>query len=226
MDFLFEIILETTVSFFDDAGSVRSLLDVIEATQMMMDLMNDDLALDTSNQVISSAKLGEWKKKLAQWKVNNCEAASMVYLAVKELVKAAEYQSSNEDNCSKKIYDRIIARRQQIFRTFNEALSWLETFVGYLADPRSGLDILKVVKMTIISSQFLSWKALKNEKSSLLKVAVDILTGCTSITKPVEISWCSFFGAILNLESNEVRTVYYCSFILKTTCNFSFQLME
>jgi hypothetical protein len=208
-DALFEIISRTTISFFDDAESVRSLVDVIEAVQLMIYLTNDDLVQPNSNsQVISSAKLGEWKKKLVQWKVIDREAASVVHLAAKELVEAAESRSSSGDDCSRKIYERIAARRRDMLHTFDQALSWLETFVGYLADSRSGIDTLTVIEATIASSQFLSWNKLKNGKTSLTQVVTDISTACNLIPNPVEISWNSYFGAILHLNTSEVSSTF------------------
>jgi hypothetical protein len=174
VDVLFEIISRTTVSFFNDAQSVKSLLDVIETAQMIKDLTIDDTR-NTSSQMISPAKLNEWKKKLVQWKVKDGEAAaSIVHLTVKELIQSAEFNSSSEDDYSRKIYIRISARRREILASFNEALSWLETLVDYLADSRSGIDTLTVIKSTVKSSQCLSWDGLKNEKISL---RVSALTG-------------------------------------------------
>jgi hypothetical protein len=51
------------------------------------------------------------------------------------------------------------------------------------------------------------------ETLSLLQVAIDILTGCTPMEstpmeKPENPSWNSFFGAILNLKSNEVCSTF------------------
>ncbi len=208
MDVLFEIISRTTVSFFNDAQSVKSLLDVIETAQMIMDLTIDDTR-NTSSQMISPAKLNEWKKELVQWKFKDDEAAaSIVHLTVKELIQSAEFNSSSEDDYSRKIYIRISARRREILASFNEALSWLETFVGYLADSRSGIDTLTVIKSTVKSSQHLSWNGLKNEKTSLLQAAIEILTGCTPMKKPENPSWNSFFGAILNLKSNQVCYIF------------------
>lgn len=204
-DVLFQIISGTTASFFDDAEFVRSLLDVIEAAQLMMDLTNDD---HTGSQLISSAKLGEWKKKLVQWEVTDCGAASAVHLAVNELVETVESKLSGEDGCSRKIYNRMNARRRDVLHTFDEAISWLETFVGYLADNRSGINTLKVIDVTIKCIKYLSWNGLKNGETSLLQVAIDISTKCSSIPKPVEISWSWFFGAILNLEFCEVSIEY------------------
>ncbi|XP_046437877.1 uncharacterized protein LOC124188985 [Daphnia pulex] len=202
-DVLFEIISVATVPFFDDAESVRSLLVVIEVAQLMMELITDD-AKNTSSQLISSAKLGEWKKKLVQWKVLDSEAQSMVHFAVKELVKTAESKSSSEDDCSREIYDRMAVRRRNMLHAFNQALSWLEMFVGYLANSRFGIDTLTVIKATIASSQFLSCNGLKNEKTSLLRAAIDIFVACTSIPNNLsEISWSSFFDAILNLNISE-----------------------
>ncbi len=201
MDVLFEIISGATVSFFGDAQSVKSLLDVIETAQMIIDLTIDDTQ-NTSSQMISPAKLNEWKKELVQWKFKDDEAASIVHWAVKDLIQSAEYNSSSEE--SRKIYIRISARRQEILASFNEALSWLQTFVDYLADSRSGIDTLTVIKSTVKFSQYLSWDGLKKEKISLLQVAIDILMGCTPMEKPENTSWNSFFGAILNLKSNEV----------------------
>jgi hypothetical protein len=166
-----------------------------------MDLTIDDTR-NTSSQMISSGKLNEWKKELVQWKFKDDEAASIVHWAVKDLIQSAEYNSSSEE--SRKIYIRISARRQEILASFNEALSWLQTFVDYLADSRSGIDTLTVMKSTVKSSQYLSWNGLKKEKISLLQVAIDILMGCTPMEKPENTSWNSFFGAILNLKSNEV----------------------
>jgi Na+-transporting NADH:ubiquinone oxidoreductase subunit NqrB len=206
-DILFEIISGATVPFFDDAESVRSLLVVTESAQLMMDLITDD-AKNTSSQLINSAKLGEWKKKLVQWKVLDSEAQSMVHFAVKELVKTAESKSSSEGDCSGEIYDRMAARRQHMLHTFNQALSWLEMFVGYLAGSRSGIDTLTVIKATIASSQCLSWNGLKNEKTSLLRAAIDIFVACTSIPNLSEISWSSLFGAVLNLNISEVRSAF------------------
>jgi hypothetical protein len=201
VDVLFEIISGATVSFFGDAQSVKSLLDVIETAQMIIDLTIDDTQ-NTSSQMISPAKLNEWKKELVQWKFKDDEAASIVHWAVKDLIQSAEYNSSSEE--SRKIYIRISARRQEILASFNEALSWLQTFVDYLADSRSGIDTLTVIKSTVKFSQYLSWDGLKKEKISLLQVAIDILMGCTPMEKPENTSWNSFFGAILNLKSNEV----------------------
>jgi hypothetical protein len=206
VDVLFEIISRTTVSFFNDAQSVQSLHDVIETAQMIIDLTIDDTQ-NTSSQMISSAKLNEWKKKLVQLKVKDSEVAAIVHLAFKDLIQSAEFNSSSEE--SRKIYIRISARRREILASFNEALSWLETFVGYLADSRSGIDILAVIKSTVKSSQYLSWNGLKNEKTSLLQVAINILTTSTTLMKkPENISWNSFFGAILNLKSNEVCNTF------------------
>lgn len=202
---MFEIISRTTVSFFNDAQSVRSLLDVIETAQMIIDLTIDDTQ-NTSSQMISSAKLNEWKKELVQWKFKDGEAASIVHSAVKELIQSAEYNSSSEE--SRKIYIRISARRKEILSSFNEALSWLQTFVDYLADSRSGIDKLTVIKSTVKFSQYLSWDGLKKEKISLLQLAIEILTGCTPMGKPENPSWNSFFGAILNLKSNEVCNTF------------------
>jgi hypothetical protein len=201
----FEIISRTAVSFFNDAQSVKSLHDVIETAQMIMDLTIDDTR-NTSSQMISSGKLNEWKKELVQWKFKDGEAASIVHSAVKELIKSAEYNSSSEE--SRKIYIRISARRREILASFNEALSWLQTFVGYLADSRSGIDTLTVMKSTVKSSQYLSWNGLKKEKISLLQVAIDILMRCTPMKKTENPSWNSFFGAILNMKSNEVCTAF------------------
>ncbi len=202
MDILFEILLGAPISFYDDTHSVRSLLDVIEAVQLMMDLTNDDL---------SQSKIREWKKKIVQWKVIDREAASVVHLDVKKLFEAAESRSSSGDDWSREIRERIAARRRDMLHTFDQALSWLQTFVGYLADSRSGIDMFKVIKATDKSSQLLSLNGLKNGKISLLQVAIDISAECTSILKPVKVSWSSFFGAILNLECSEVRTVHLVS---------------
>jgi hypothetical protein len=219
-DVLFEIISGATVPFFDDAESVRSLLVVTESAQLMMDLITDD-AKNTSSQLISSAKLGEWKKKLVQLKVLDSEAQSMVHFAVKELVKTAESKSSSEDDCSREIYDRMAARRQNMLDTFDQALSWLETFVGYLADSRFGNDTFTVIRATIAYSQFLSWNALKNEKISLLRAAIGIFVACTSIPNLPEISWSSLFGAILNLNISEVLRSAFSS-IFKAFSNLLF----
>jgi hypothetical protein len=208
VDVLFEIISRTTVSFFDDAQSVKSLLNVIEIAQMIIDLTIDDTR-NTSSQLITSDKLNEWKKKLVQWKVKDAgeAAASIVYPAVKELIKSTEFDSSSED--SREIYIRISARRREILASFNEALSWLETFVDYLTDSRSGIDTLTVIKSTVKFSQYLSWDGLKTEKTSLLQVAIDILmTSTTLMKKPENPSWNSFFGAILNMKSNEVCYIF------------------
>jgi hypothetical protein len=204
MDLLFEIISGAPVSFYDDTHSVRSLLDVIEATQMMMDLIADDFK-NRQSEVISPAKLGEWKKKLVQWKVIDREAASAIHLAVKELFEDVESRSSSGDDCSRKIYEHIAARRRNMLHTFDQALSWLETFVGYLADSRSSIDTFKVIKATVETSQFLSWNELKSGKTSLVQVAIDISAACNLIPKPVENSWNWFFGAILNLNISEVK---------------------
>jgi hypothetical protein len=120
VDVMFEIISRTAVSFFNDAQSVKSLHDVIETAQMIMDLTIDDTR-NTSSQMISSGKLNEWKKELVQWKFKDGEAASIVHSAVKELIKSAEYNSSSEE--SRKIYIRISARRREILASFNEAFS-------------------------------------------------------------------------------------------------------
>jgi hypothetical protein len=202
MDLLLKIISGAPVSFYDDTHSVRLLLEVIEAAQMMMDLIAD---VFQNSQVISPAKLGEWKKKLVQWKVIDLEAASVVHLAVKELFKAVESRSSSGDDCSRKIYEHIAARRRDIMHTFDQALSWLETFVDCLADSRSGIDTFKVIKATVETSQFLSWNELKSGKTSLVQVAIDISAACNLIPKPVENSWNWFFGAILNLNISEVK---------------------
>jgi hypothetical protein len=219
MDILFEIISRTTESFFDDTHSVRLLLEVIEAVQLMMDLTNDDLnQKNASSGMISLTKIREWKKKIVQWKVMKGEAASTVKMAVKELVETAEWKFSSGDDCSRKIYDRLAARRRHMLHEFNQALSWLQTFVGYLADSRSGM--FKVIKATIASSQFLSWNELKSGKTSLLQIAIDISVECNIIPKPDKISWNCFLGAILNLNISEVRsTVRY---IVKTSCNLIF----
>lgn len=209
MDVLFEIISRTTTSFFDDAESVGSILDVIEAVQLMMDLTNYDLnQKNASRGVISLTKIREWKKKMVQWKVIDREVASMVKMAVKELVETAEWKFSSEDDCSRKIYDRLAARRRDMLHKFDQALSWLKTFVGYLADSRSGINTLEVINATISSSQFLSWNVLKNGKTSLPQVVTDISTAWNLIPKPDKISWSSFFGAILNLKWTEVRRVH------------------
>jgi hypothetical protein len=209
MELVLEIISGAPISFYDDTHSVRSLLDVIDATQMMMDLIVDDFQ-NTNSQVIYPAKLVEWKKKLDQWKVIDREAASVVHLAVKTLFDAAESRSSRKDDFSREIYDRLAARRREMLHTFDQALSWLQTFVGYLADSRSGIYTLKVIKATEKSSQLLSLNGLKNGKTSLLQVAIDISTACiTSILKPVQVSWSSLFGAILNLKCSEVRLVSF-----------------
>jgi hypothetical protein len=181
-----------------------------------MDLTNYDLnQRNASSGVISLTKIREWKKKMVQWKVIDREAASVVYFAVKELVETAEWKFSSEDDCSRKIYDRLAARRREMLHKFDQALSWLQTFVGYLADSRSGINTLEVINATISSSQFLSWNELKSGKTSLPQVVTDISTACNFIPKPDKISWSSFFGAILNLKWTEVRKVATSSFILK-----------
>ncbi len=189
------------ISFYDDTHSVQSLLDVIEAVQWTMDLTND---LPQTHS-ISPAELGEWKKKLVQWKVIDREAAYAVHFAVKELVETTEWKLSSGDNYSRKIYEHIAARRRHMLHKFDQELSWLQTFVGYLADSRSGITTLKVIKATVETSQFLSWNELKNGKTSLVQVVIDISAACNLIPKPVVNSWNWFFGAILNLNISEVK---------------------
>ncbi|XP_046647765.1 uncharacterized protein LOC124337788 [Daphnia pulicaria] len=204
-DILFEIISRTTKSFFDDAESVRSLLDVIKAVQWIMDLTNDDLNQKKASNsgVVSSTKIREWKKEMVRWKVIDGEAESMVHFAVEELVETAEWKFSNGDDCSRKIYDRLAARRRHMLHTFDQELSWLQTFVGYLADSRSGIDMFKVIEATIASSQFLNWNKLKSGKTSRVQVVTNISTACNFIPKPDKISWNSYFGALLNLKISE-----------------------
>lgn len=200
-DDLFKIISGAPIPFFDNTKSVRSLLDVIEAVQWMMDLTNDDLNQKKASNsgVISLTKIREWKKKMVQWKIIDREAASLVYFAVRKLVETAEWKLSSGDVYSKKIYGHIAARRRVMLHNFDQALSWLQTFVGYLIDSRSGIDTLKVIEATISSSKLLCWNnELKSGKTSLVQVVTDISVECNLIPILVENSWNCFFGAILN----------------------------
>ena len=217
-DAVVEIISNTTASFLRDADLVRELIVLVKNLEIMAGYIHHENGkswipnfFQKENQLIPAAKINEWRTKLERWeeslKGQTDIHLSSVRIAMDELIDFLPIDMKNtpvDDTDHKNIDNRVAARRQEILDTYDRSFNWLMDYVSYFSDPRSGIDIQRVILVTVQSSQHLSWNAIKNDKG-LEQVAANIFAFCLGGKIPSGLDWHSLFGAILNVP---IKTVF------------------
>lgn len=212
VDDVLEVICNTTEIFYCDTDSVKKLVALIEKLETIVDLMHHDIDssdknwFSKKNQPLVTTRIGEWRKRLDQWQSGQ---SSSVRIAIHRLIDSLSIEAKksspvgDNDGCSKRIYDRIAAHRQNILEDYDQSVSWLMELVGYLTDSRSGMNVESVIKATIPSCQSLNWTKMGNDEN-LIRATMKIFTSCTSGTDSEtvlpDLSWHSVFGKMLDLQ--------------------------